>query len=71
MSLVLKFNTAKGYTSPESGTVGYPNGEVGKYSIQPICQGRFEGQIMGDFVDRQEKVLVCRCTNDISCYTKS
>ncbi len=52
-------------TNPESGAVGNPYGKIGEDCTEPIRKGRSESQVMGDLVDRQEEILVCRCTNDI------
>lgn len=48
----------EGGTYPERGTVWGADGQVGKDGEQAVGHGRLEGEIVRDFVDGEEEVLV-------------
>ena len=43
----------------EGGGVGDSDGEVGEDGQEAIGERGFEGEVVGDFVDGEEEVLVC------------
>jgi hypothetical protein len=50
----------------ERGRVWDANGNVGEDGEEAVGKWRAEGEVMADFVDREEAVLVCCCANDVS-----
>lgn len=52
-------------TNPESGAVGYADGEVREDGQQPVVNWLPEGQVVGDLMDSKEQVLVGSCTDEV------
>lgn len=50
---------------PERGAIRHANGEVRKDGEKPVRDGRSEGQVVGDLVDREEEVLVGGRAEDV------
>ena len=51
----------------EGGGVGDADGDVGEDGEEAVGQGGAEGEVVADFVDGQEAVLVCRRADDVGC----
>jgi uncharacterized protein (UPF0218 family) len=51
----------------ESCRVWDPDGEVCKDCKEAIGERAAEGEVVGDFVDGEEEVLVCGCTDYVGC----
>lgn len=49
----------------EGGGVGDADGDVGEYGEEAVGERGAEGQVVADFVDREEAVLVCGCADDV------
>lgn len=49
----------------EGCTVGYANWDVGEDGEEAVRGGRAEGEVMRDFMDGEEEVLVGCCTDDV------
>lgn len=54
----------------ERGRVWDPNGEVGEDGEDSVVDGFLEPEIVGQFVDAEETVLVCKATDTVSCQQK-
>lgn len=52
-------------TYSEGSTVWDTDGEIGKDGEEAIGEAGFESEIMGDFVNGEEKVLIGGCANDV------
>ena len=50
---------------PEAGTVRNPYGKVGHARKQPVGQGGAKCEVVADFMDGQEEILVCGCAEDV------
>lgn len=50
---------------PEARAVRQPDGQVGEDGEQPVCQRGSEGQVVADFMDREEEVLVRGRADDV------
>ena len=60
-----------GEAYPESSAIWDSNGKVGEDGEESIRERGFEGEVVGDFVDGQEEILVRCCTNDVGCKEES
>lgn len=52
-------------TDSESSTVWQSNGNIGKDGEYSVGKRRLESQIVGDFMNRKEQVLVRRGTDNV------
>ena len=50
---------------PEGSAVGDANWEVGKDGEEPVRRGGAEGEVVGNFMDGEEEVLVGCCADDV------
>ena len=57
----------KELTYSERSTIRDPNWQICKYSKQSVCHWRPERKIVGDFMNGEEEILVCRSPNNICC----
>lgn len=51
----------------EGGGVGDADGDVGEDGEEAVGQGGAEGEVVADFVDREEAVLVGGRADDVGC----
>ena len=49
----------------EGGAVGDADWEVGEDGEEAVRGGGAEGEVMRDFMDREEEILVGRCADDV------
>lgn len=54
-------------THSKCGAVGDADGKVGEYGKEAVGRWILEGQVMGDFMNSKEQILVRRCADDVSC----
>ncbi|KFY22713.1 hypothetical protein V493_06375 [Pseudogymnoascus sp. VKM F-4281 (FW-2241)] len=51
----------------EGGRVRDPDGDVGEDGEEAVGERGAEGEVVADFVDGEEAVLVCGCADDVRC----